>query len=156
MKNVKKVFIWLLIVSCLVVAVPIKATAASSWTDLGSGWKIRLDPPHDGGSHGKWHVHVQNKNGSIKSAENVDGTKHDNKTLNNLPKKIREKARGSKVYKKGKENQKKTNAAKVQIKKRGLNWKNPLHVIAIIAILALFGLAIYFTGGAAAGLAAFA
>ncbi len=93
---------------------------------------------------------MENKNGSIKSAENVDGTKHDNKTLNNLPKKVRDKARGSKTYKKGKENQKKTNAAKVEIKRRGLNWKNVFQAAAIIAILVLFGLACYFTGGAAA------
>ena len=47
-----------------------------------------------------------------------------NKTLDNLPKKVKDKARGSKTYKKGKENQKKTNAAKVEIKRRGLHWNN--------------------------------
>ena len=33
---------------------------------------------------------------------------------------------------------------------RGLNWNNVLHVVAIIAILVVFGIAAYFTGGAAA------
>ena len=85
----------------------------------------------------------------IKSGENVDGTKHDNKTLDNLPKKVKDKARGSKTYKKGKENQKKTDAAKIEIKRRGLHWNNALQAVAIVAILVLFGIACYFTGGAA-------
>ena len=150
MKRMKKFLILLLVSICLVGAIPFRTEAASQWNDLGSGWKIRLDPPHDGGAHGKWHVHVQNGNGSIKAAENVDGTKHDGSTLDKLAKKVKEKARGSSSYKKGKDNQKKTNAAKVEIKRRGLNWNNVLHVVAIIAILVVFGIAAYFTGGAAA------
>ena len=140
----------LILIIITIGSIPVGVNAASKWTDLGSGWKIRLDPPHDNGKNGKWHVHVENKNGSIKSAENVDGTKHDNKTLDNLPKKVKDKARGSKTYKKGKENQKKTNAAKVEIKRRGLHWNNAFQAVAIIAILVLFGIACYFTGGAAA------
>ena len=150
MKKMKKGLSLLLVLLCLaVVILPNKTQAASQWNDLGSGWRIRLDPPHDGGKHGKWHVHVENNDGSIKAAENVDGSKHDNKSLDNLPKKVKEKAKNSKDYKKGKENQTKTDAAKLDIKRKGLNWKNVFHVIAILAILALFGLAVYFTGGGA-------
>ncbi len=150
MKKTKKILLCLLVLLCLFGAMPISVNASGKWTDLGSGWRIRLDEPHDGGAHGKWHVHVENKNGSIKAAENVDGTKHDGKTLDSVPKKVRDKARKSKTYAKGKENQSKTNAAKSVIKQRGLHWGNVWQVAAIIAILVLFGIACYFTGGAAA------
>ncbi len=144
----KKVFVYLLLFLCLIGTFPLTINAGGRWVDLGSGWKIRLDPPLNSANN-KWHVHVENSNGSIKATENVDGTKHDGQTLDKLPKKIREKARKSKTYKKGKENQKKTNAAKSQIRKNDLNVKNSLHWVAIIAILVAFGLAVYFTGGAA-------
>lgn len=144
----KKFLIYLLLFLCLAGTFPTTISAGGRWVDLGSGWKIRLDPPVNTVSN-KWHVHVENSNGSIKASENVDGTKHDGGTLDKLPKKIREKARKSKTYKKGKENQKKTNAAKSQIKKNGLNARNSLHWAAIIAILVLFGIAVYFSGGAA-------
>ena len=144
----KKAFIWMLLLVCLLGLFPTSIDAASQWHDLGSGWKIRLDSPHNA-TNNKWHVHVENNNGSVKATENVDGTNHDGGNLDKLKKKVREKARNSKDYKKGKENQKKTDAAKMQIKKKGLNAKNALQWAAIIAILILFGLAVYFTGGAA-------
>lgn len=144
----KKFLIYLLLLLCLVGTFPTTITAGGKWVDLGSGWKIRLDSPHNSVNN-KWHVHVENSNGSVKATENVDGTKHDGQNLDKLPKKVREKARKSKTYKKGKENQKKTTAAKSQIKKSGLNAKNSLHWAAIIAILVIFGIAVYFSGGAA-------
>ena len=144
----KKFLVYLMLLLCLCVTLPTTISAGGRWVDLGSGWKIRLDSPHNSVNN-KWHVHVENNNGSVKATENVDGTKHDGQNLDKLPKKVREKARSSKTYKKGKENQNKTNAAKSQIKKNNLNVKNSLHWVAIIAILVVFGLAVYFTGGAA-------
>ena len=149
MKNTKKIFILLIVLLLLVEILPIRANAGGKWTNLDSNWKIRLDPPAPGDGN-KWHVHVENNDGSIKGTENVDGTKHDGDQLKKIPKKIKEKARNSKTYKKGKENQAKTNAAKAEVTRRGLHWGNVLQVAAIIAILVLFGIACYFTGGAAA------
>ena len=66
----KKVLTYLLLFLCLVVTIPTTISAGGKWIDLGSGWKIRLDPPLNS-TNNKWHVHVENSNGSIKATENV-------------------------------------------------------------------------------------
>ena len=62
------------------------------WHDLGSGWKARVDKPTHGGDS-KPHIHVEK--GSIKGAENVDGTRSHGKTLSTsgVPHNIQKKAR---------------------------------------------------------------
>ncbi len=148
----KKVLICLLALICLLGLIPATISAGGQWHDLGDGWKIRLDQPAPGDGN-KWHVHVQNKNGSQKATENVDGSKHDGDNLDKLPKKVRDKARSSKDYKKGKEMQKKTNAAKTEMKRRKINWNNVASWALVVVVLVLFGLLIYFAGPAAVAFA---
>ena len=145
MKKIKLLFVLL---SIGILIIPNIAFAAQKWNDLGSGWKIRLDPPAPSDGN-KWHVHDESNNGKYKASENVDGTKHDGETLDKLPNDVKKKARNSNDYKKGIRNQKNTDSAKLSIKSSKLNVKNCLHWAAIFGILVTYGIAIYFTGGAA-------
>lgn len=148
----KKILVCLLALVCILGSIPTTISAAGQWHDLGDGWKIRLDSPSAGDGN-KWHVHVQNKNGSQKGSENVDGSNHDGGNLNNLPKKVRDKARSSKDYKKGKEMQKKTNAAKAQLQRQGIDWRKAANWAVVVVVLIAFGILVYFSCGAALALA---
>jgi hypothetical protein len=79
----------------------IPAEAATSATvDLGGGYSVRIDAPHNTKT-GKWHGHVYKKGKQV-GAENVDGTKHDGKTFKNVPKKTLNKLKSNKKWKQAK------------------------------------------------------
>ncbi len=104
-------------------------------------WSYRVDRPS--ARDAKPHVHVS-KNGKEVGAENVDGTSSHGKNLNKVPKKVREKVRNSKDYKKGKSDLKKMQKAKYEIKRRGLNLRNAKDLIIAAGIfVAIVGVAFF-------------
>lgn len=119
------------------------------WHNLGQGWRARVDRAHAGA--GKPHVHVEK--GSVKGVESVDGTKSHGKTLDNagVPKKVRDKARALSDYKKGKEELKKMQRAKSQMRSKGLNLrKNSDIIIAIGIFITVVGFAVFATSAVGA------
>lgn len=104
-------------------------------------WSYRVDKPTAGDA--KPHVHVY-KNGKPVGVENVDGTSSHGKTLENVPKNVKEKIRSSKDYKKGKSDLKKMKKAKSEIKKKHLNLKNSKDLIIAAGIfVAIVGVAFF-------------
>ena len=89
-------------------------------------WSYRVDKPSAGDA--KPHVHVY-KNGKQVGAECVDGTSSHGKTLKKVPKKVKDKVRNSKDYKKGKSDLKKMKKAKAEINKKHINLKNSKYLI---------------------------
>ena len=68
----------------------------------------------------------------------------DGKNLKKVPKKVKEKVRNSKDYKKGKSDLKKMKKAKSEIKRKGLNLKNAKDLIIAAGIfVAIVGVAFF-------------
>ncbi|HFI0633429.1 TPA: hypothetical protein ACGO4G_002036 [Streptococcus suis] len=108
--------------------------------NLGKGWRYRVDKPSPGG---KPHAHVYDSNGN-EWVENCDGTPSHGKTLDGVPKKIRDKVRNSPDYQKGKKDIQKYRQAKAEINHRGLNLSiNNDLLIAAGIIVAIVGVAYF-------------
>lgn len=104
-------------------------------------WSYRVDKPSAGDA--KPHVHVY-KNGKQVGAECVDGTSSHGKTLKKVPKKVKDKVRSSKDYKKGKSDLKKMKKAKAEINKKHLNLKKAKDLIIAAGIfVAIVGVAFF-------------
>ena len=102
-------------------------------------WSV--DKPSAGDA--KPHVHVY-KNGKQVGAECVDGTSSHGKTLKKVPKKVKDKVRSSKDYKKGKSDLKKMKKAKAEINKKHLNLKKRKDLIIAAGIfVAIVGVAFF-------------
>jgi hypothetical protein len=132
----KKVFFYVLSFAVLLtglIASPSNSSAASSWVDLGSGYKARLDSPH-GTANPKYHVHVY-KNGKQVGAENMDGTKSHGTTLGNVPNTIKKKLKSTTAYKNHKKKHDKLQDQKSKAKK--INWLNPWDSITLIVAVAV-------------------
>lgn len=111
---------------------------------LGNGWTYRVDKPSS--SNAKPHVHVDNNKRGIHGTENVDGTPSHGKTLerSGVPKKVREKVRGSKDYKKGQNDLKNMKRAKAEIKRWKLNLNKYKYLIIAAGIfVAIVGVAFF-------------
>ncbi|PKE05765.1 hypothetical protein CW676_11785 [Macrococcoides caseolyticum] len=110
--------------------------------DAGQGWKYRVDRPSS--KDAKPHVHVEK--GKVKAVENVDGTPSHGKTLagSGVPKKIIDKVKSSKDYKKGQADLAKLKQAKAEIKKKHLNLNNVKDLAIAAGIIAgLVGVAFF-------------
>lgn len=111
---------------------------------LGKGWTYRVDKPSS--SNVKPHVHVDNNKEGIHGTENVDGTPSHGKTLeeSGVPKKVRDKVRGSKDYKKGQKDLKNMKKAKAEIKRKKLNLNKYQDLIIAAGIfVAIVGVAFF-------------
>ncbi|MDR1773754.1 MAG: hypothetical protein LBR30_02640 [Clostridioides sp.] len=110
--------------------------------NLGGGWRARVDRPRHGAGQAKPHVHVYK--GNVNGVENCDGTESHGhgKSLEEVgvPRKVRDKARSLPDYKKGKEEIKKMQKAKKQIRAKKLNLRNNKDLkIAIGITVAILG-----------------
>ncbi|WP_242267294.1 hypothetical protein [Bacillus cereus group sp. BfR-BA-01518] len=112
---------------------PSNSSAASTWVDLGGGYKARLDGVH-GTANPKYHVHVQ-KNGKDIGAENMDGTKSHGMTLKNVPEKVKKKLKAHPEYKKHKKKHDNLESQKQKAKK--INWTNPVQVSMALTQVAI-------------------
>lgn len=104
-------------------------------------WSYRVDKPSS--SNAKPHVHVY-KRGTQVGTENVDGTSSHGRTLNKVPKKVKEKVRSSRDYKKAKNDLAKMKRAKSEINKKHLNLNNAKDlVIAAGIFVSIVGVAFF-------------
>lgn len=125
--------------------------SSSKWIDAGSGYKWRLDGPERNGNP-KYHVHVRKNNSTTDvSAQNCDGEPSHGKTLNNLPKKVKESIENSQKYKSAETKQKKLNTALNKVESKDLNTSNTADLIIAIGIIVVaIGIAIFSAGSLSA------
>jgi hypothetical protein len=101
-------------------------------------WSFRVDK---GGTHEpKPHVHVYRKKPKLEAIEGVDGSRSHGQTLDEagVPKKVKEKVRNSRDYKKGQRDLKKMKEAKKEIVRRKLNLSVQKELLIAAALFASF------------------
>ena len=145
----KVTMIFSLIVTTYVMASSKSASAAGfgQWVTLDKQWKYRVDAPlSDGGTEGKYHVHVEGKVGKkiVKGAETVDGKVSHKTTLDKsgVPQSMQKKVKASVEFKKGVAKQKELDKAKASAKK--MSWTQlVLDPTPIIVIAGVIGISFY-------------
>lgn len=132
-KSIKKLFVMLMAFMCFF-SLCMPTYAASNWTDLGAGYRARWDPPHTGSDTGRYHVHVYEGNQEIGAGRCGGGKSHGDE-LNKVPRKVKDKVKGDKNWKKGGEKNKDLDKAAKKINSEGLLSKAGGIAIAIALVV---------------------
>lgn len=119
MNKIRRILPICIMITCFLIhSSGITADAASNWTDLGQGYKVRWDNPHVG--DGRYHAHVYKKGAQIGSERCGGGASHKDQ-FRNVDKKIRDQVRSHKKYKQGAEKNRQLDKAAKEIRRRNLN-----------------------------------
>lgn len=108
--------------------------------NAGQGWTFRVDAPR---GNSKPHAHVYHKGREV-GTENCDGTRSHGRDFSRVPKKIRDKVRNSKDYKKGKKDIENYKKAKKEIQNRRLNLRINKDLLIAAGIIVTFVGVAYF------------